>query len=187
MHCDNSPSTLGRMTHRMRPFFMAAGLLLTLMLVGCSTGRSSAPDAASVPPDLSVKVYRHLEGSRHTYLVVNAKSELSFGGGRQAVLRTAAPVGPLTQAQMQEIWSIIVEHKLLDVKNQSSFSSGKHTTFDVQIKTDKGFSKKEFRVMDEQVPKGVRLLHDKLFEYQAQQRYRQVAPASTPHEKPASH
>jgi|GEM_PF-3556980 len=168
------------MTYLMRPFFLAVGLLLSLMIAGCSAPRSSALSINDVPTDLSVKVYRHLEGSRHTYLVMSPKGQLSFGGGRQAVLKTAAPVGPLTPEQRQEIWNIIVEHKLLDVKNQSAFSTGKHTTYDVEIKTDKGFGKKEFRVMDNNVPTGVKLLHDKLFEFQAQQRYRNEAPAAVP-------
>jgi len=148
------------------------GLLLaiTLLITGCASHKSDAFSASQVPPGFGLKVYRHLEGSRHTYFILTPQGELRFAGGRPALMRIASPVMTLTPAQRQELWAIVIEHKLLDVKGQG-FATGKQATYEVEISTGKTLGDKDFRVVDDRIPQGVKLLHDKLFDYQAQYRY----------------
>ena len=160
----------------LRPFGLLTLALLTgLTLTACASTDSTGLTADRVPPEFSLKLYRHLEGGRHTYFTLDAAGELSFAGGRLAIARTPSPVLTLTPAQRQAIWAIIVNEKLFDVKGQK-FKTGQHATFDVDIKTRKGLGSKNFRVTDDHIPPGVKKLHGKLFDLQAQERYRQDLP-----------
>lgn len=152
------------------PVLLALTALL-LVLPGCGTPKTSDFSADEVPENFAVSVYRHLEGGKHTYLTLSPTGELAFAGGRPAIMRQTTPVMTLTPQQRQEVWALILRNDLLGLKGQG-FRSMEHAAYEVEIKTGKGFNKKDFRVVDEHVTQGVKDLHDKLFDLQADERYR---------------
>lgn len=152
------------------PCLFALIALFTL-LTGCGTPKTSDFSADNVPEDFAVSVYRHLEGGKHTYLTLNPDGQLAFAGGRPAIMRQTTPVMTLTPQQRQEVWALILNNDLLGLKGQG-FRAMENAAYEVEIKTGKGFNKKDFRLVDEHITQGVKDLHDKLFDLQADERYR---------------
>lgn len=165
-----------------RKYTPALGLLMVMFLLvmstGCSNARFASLDPQVVPSGFELTIGMYDTKGKHTYMTLDDQGELSFAGGRAAIMRQPYPVITLTPAQRQEVWSQIVTSKMLTTKNQM-FKSPKNVAYDVEVDPGKSFNSRSFHVVDEAVPPAVIKLHDYLFEIQAAEQYKPQLPAKS--------
>lgn len=166
---------------RALPFLclFTAALLSMSTLAGCSSSQMANLDPQVVPDEFELTLSQYTTEGKHTYFTLNPEGELAFAGGRAAVLRNASPVFTLTPAQRLEVWSLIINSDMLKTKNQL-FKSPEETAYDVTIDAGKSFRSKSFHVTDEKIPPAVIQLHDRLFSWQADVRYKAPVPTADP-------
>ncbi len=154
------------------PHMIHHPLLLLCELI-CVAGCASSEPVGQYHDgsDLRITLLAKSLGRRYTYFKLEKDDQLLFGGGRDAVQHIARPVTVLTPAQKEQIWQIINEHHLL-VDRHIERQEPQRVSY--QAKLAEGERRWSFRCVDDQVP-GVKALHDKLFQFQAQIRY----PGST--------
>lgn len=156
--------------------FQVLSIIALALVTGCtgtrtSDDKTSAPvrlNETARPEHLSVKVHSASRDGRYTYMELTAKGELRYSGGRDAAQWNAKPVTTLTDAQIDAVWAIISRHNLTKAPDKM-FGKAERITYQVSIST--GGLSKNFRCMDDKVT-GVKELHDLLFEYQADVRYK---------------
>lgn len=136
-----------------------------LLLSGCSS--SPATLEGSAPRDLAVTIRMSSKDLRYTMLELQRDGTLLFGGGSMARFGDAAPVMVLTQRQREQVWQLIVEHDLLNIRTPPSMEAVKTQW---QVRLQGGGRRRAFRFVDDQAP-GAVALHDLLFQFQAAVRY----------------
>ena len=149
-----------------RSLLLACGLIFA---AGCAT--SGSADRSSIGDDLRLVLWTKSLDLRFTYFELDKDGQFLFGGGQDAAQRIAHRVSDLTAEQYRQLWQIIDEHHLLE-KKRIAKQDPKRIRYEAKI-AGRG-RKRSFRCVDDQVP-GVKALHDKLFQFQAQINY----PAAT--------
>ena len=163
-----------RVIERLRPGHAALSpshpivvLLLASLLGGC--GGNAALDPAIVPQPFEMELTALHNDQRAMYFVVTKDRELHFGGGLAAHARNATPAGVLSEQQIGELWRIIVEGGLFDVKGQF-MPKVREVRYDVRLRG--GGRSRSFACADDRAPALGALeaaLHRWYTEYQAQQ------------------
>lgn len=103
----------------------------TAVIAGCATP-PHGPDAP-VPPDISLRLGGLFTNGHHTYFVLDHGGELSFGGGGDALHRTAHPVRKRTEQEQEEIWQIILGHDLPQIAPPSAGTKGEEVKWDLYL------------------------------------------------------
>lgn len=149
-----------------QPPLLLSGLIC---LAGCAL--SGSADQSQDGCDLRIVLSAKSLDLRYTYFILEKDGQLLFGGGRDAAHRIAHPVTVLSPAQKDELRQIIDEHHLL-ADERIVRQDPQQIRYEAKIAG--GGLRRSIRCVDDQVP-GVKALHDKLFQFQAQVRY----PSST--------
>lgn len=155
------------LTRTVRDTVMARGTvgiliaLLVLTTAGCAPWRLA--DDEPMPDDLSLTVFHHGPGSLYTYFELDPGKPLRFGGGRDAVQRTARQTIPITDAQRQSLWDLIRSGQITAAPDQS-FAKAQTQSFDVRISF--GGRSRTMRCVDDACP-SVAALHAKLLAIRA--------------------
>jgi hypothetical protein len=145
-----------------------AGVTVALFcLGGCQAVRRG--DATTLPEPFAIELYKRTADRRYTYYEVEEDS-LRFGGGRSARQRAARRVDELTHAELMELWTLVRDHDLLE-QSGPLFGEGERRTYEVKLRA--GGDHASYRAIDEEVP-GLAELEERLFEMQAERRYRDV-------------
>lgn len=143
-----------------------ASLLAIITPGGCAS--PTASPGSRVPDRLSLKLYRGTQDRQFTYFVLSRDSALSFGGGRDAISRSATPVGTLSNEDRQQIWDSITRGQLTTLKNQT-FAKSHRVIFEVEIKA--GGSRRVFRAIDDNTA-NLEHLHALLFDMYSDRAYK---------------
>lgn len=149
-----------------------------VLLTGCASNRFADLDPQTVPTGFNLTLSTYSTDGKRTYFKVAHDGELSFGGGRDALHGGAQPVLTLNSQQRQEIWALIVNSDMLNTPNQM-FKSPEKVAYDATIDAGKSFNSRSFHVTDESIPPALIQLHDRLFQWQADVRYKAIAPTQT--------
>lgn len=157
---------------------LTIALFLLAMSAGCSSSRYTSLDPQVVPAGFEMTIGMYDTQGKHTYMVLDDKGELSFAGGKAAILRQPYYVLTLTAAQRQDVWSQIISSNMLTTKNQM-FKSPNTVAYDVEIDPGKSFGSRSFHVVDAAVPPAVIKLHDQLFKLQGTEQYKPNLPAKS--------
>lgn len=152
--------------------------ILLLSIAGCNNASKYASlDSQAMPKKFELTISSYFTAGKHTYMTLDQDGLLSYAGGKAAIFRETKPIITLTHAQRQKVWSLIVDSKMLNTKNQL-FKSPKEVAYDVEIDLGKSFSSKSFHVTDQSIPPAVVQLHDMLFNLQADEQYKPQLPRS---------
>lgn len=157
-------------TRLIRFAILSAFAVIGLSLLGC--GASRAIDAATPPEHLTLQLRMAGKDNKYTYFELDRDGQLSFGGGRMAMMRGSKPVTTLSAEQLQAVWDVIRKHKLLEAGSEL-FPDIEEVRWDLLIRTDSILLGRTIRSSDDTVP-GIKELHDLLFEFQAEVRYRDL-------------
>lgn len=145
-----------------------SAVMITLATsVGCTS--TTATDSATPPKHLSLQLHMSAKDHKYTYFELSQSGELSFGGGRSGMLRKAKPVTTLSAKQVQAIWDVIRQNKLLDAEGEF-FPDSEQVKWELMMRTDPYSLGHTVRTSDNKVP-GIKELHDLLFKFQADVRY----------------
>ena len=147
--------------------------LATLLLAsaGCAGPGPIQLDANQLPGRFEIELRAIQTDQRQVYYVLDAGGTLSFGGGRDAGMHHAQPVGLITDDQRLDLWRIIVSHNLFDAQG-SFFAKHERAGYDVRLRADS--IQHHFNTVDDLVP-GLDQLDHAMFEMQADMRYRDVS------------
>lgn len=148
-----------------RSFSLLLSILWLVMSVGCASKQMPLLGDAS---QFDLTLSRHTQDGRITYFTITKTGEFSYSGGQLAIIRDARPVGKLTKAQRDEIWTIVKENKLTEVKS-TIFPKGKVVyAFSFNAK---GVSGRSIQTTQADAPK-LKILHEYLFMILKKARYR---------------
>lgn len=145
----------------------AFACLLAIISPGGCASPAAAP-GSDIPDRLSLKLYRRTQDRQFTYFVVSRDNALSFGGGRDAISRSAKPVGTLSKEDRQQIWDTITRGQFTTLKNQA-FAKSRRVAFEVELHA--GGSRRVFRAIDDNT-KNLERLHALLFEMYSDRAYK---------------
>jgi len=141
-------------------------LLAIIALGGCAS--PAVTPGSRVPNRLSLKLYRSTQDRQFTYFVVSRDNALSFGGGRDAMSRSAKPIGTLSNEDRQQIWNTITRGQFTTLKNQA-FAKSHRVAFEVEIHV--GGSRRVFRAIDDNAA-NLEHLHALLFDMYSDRAYK---------------
>ena len=150
-----------------------------LQSIGCASSSYADLDPKVVPPGFELTLGTYSTDGKRTYFELAADGELSFAGGKAAVIRNAQPVLTLSLSEHLEVWALVVNNNLLSTKNQM-FKSPKKVAYDISIDAGKSFRSRSFHVTDDNIPPAAIQLHDRMFGWQADVRYKETLPAEAP-------
>ncbi len=119
-----------------------------LLLAACTQAPRLDPQHPG-PHELALQLLTSTHDGRITYIVLNTKNILSFGGGRQARIGVAKPVGTITQDDQQQILRIIAQYNLLHAPGRF-MPQGQAVTYNCDLTVD-GFHH-HFACADLEVP-----------------------------------
>lgn len=168
-HCCRLLSKMAQVKpHRSKSPFLSATLfvLLMLMLVSCASQSAGPADSKGRRIDLELKT--QMSDHRYTYFEIK-RGMLNYGGGRDGAQMEAAPVLQLSTEQLDAIWAIIDRYDLMNAKG-SFMGKGETATYDLTLNDGRMLSQ-TIHAIDDKVP-GLKELHQLLFDYQANVRYR---------------
>ncbi|MAE61814.1 MAG: hypothetical protein CMJ49_10725 [Planctomycetaceae bacterium] len=144
----------------------AIGLML-MTWCGCSGPGRVDVDGGSLPSRFEIELRALQADQRQVYYVLESDGMLSYGGGREAGMRAAEPVGHLTDEQRLELWQIIVDYKLLEAEG-SFMAASARAQYDVRLRA--GSHRHHFNTVDDRVP-GLAELDMAMFAMQAKMRF----------------
>ncbi len=147
---------------------VAAGLIACLVaawLAGCGARQPLAADRLPEPFELSL--YTKTTDGRSMYYELKRDGAMHYGGGRDANIRLAFPIGQTDLSQRLLVWRHLHEYELLHA--DGVFLPDPN---DVQYELDlrAGSRRHAFKCVDDRVP-GMAGLNDVLFTIQQDLRY----------------
>lgn len=151
----------------------ATMMVLCAGMCACqSTPAASKPahTAAGVPAPFTVEL-RSMGESRKVMYRLDEGGELSYGGGRDAVLGEPPVVGQLKPDQIAGLWKFIQDRKLMNASGAGLFTKAEKVKYNVKLRA--GDQKNSFDAVDDKTP-GVAELDQLLFKMAGDLRYNSV-------------
>jgi len=145
-------------------------LLSAVSLAGCA-GTANV-DKSVNPHVLSIEFEHSTKDRQYTYFVLEKSGQLHFAGGRMAQQHVTKPIMMLSADQFEQLWEVIDGNQLLKVKTKFSFPDRDRSRDVAKIRSRKG--RNTVYSINNSVA-GMAELHDLLFKFQANERYR-LAP-----------
>lgn len=69
---------------------------------------------------------------QNTHFILDNRRQLFFAGGRQALIGQLKALGTITPQERQDLWDLVVKHKLFDAKSYP-FTQGRTATYELTL------------------------------------------------------